>query len=58
MLMGINTVGVVIDWSGAHAYNILMTADGTVNLYEPQGGYIAEPGGEDRHTFENVTILL
>jgi hypothetical protein len=58
MLMGINTVGVVIDWSGAHAYNIVMTADGTVSLYEPQEGCVVEVGAEERHEFQNVTILL
>tara|TARA_R110002012_G_scaffold54593_2_gene139766 strand:+ start:4967 stop:5473 length:507 start_codon:yes stop_codon:yes gene_type:complete len=33
---GINTVGLVIDYSGGHAYNLVLFSDSPPLLYEPQ----------------------
>ena len=33
---GINTVGLVIDYSGGHAYNVVLFTDSPPLLYEPQ----------------------
>ena len=35
--IGINTVGLVIDYSGGHAYNLVCFTDAPAALYEPQG---------------------
>ena len=35
-LFGVNHFGLVIDWSGAHGYNIFLTPEGAVFIYEPQ----------------------
>jgi len=32
----LNNVGLVIDYSGGHAYNVIVFSDGTVTLFEPQ----------------------
>jgi len=58
----VNTVGVVIDWSGGHAYNIVYLEDGSVFLYEPQTGDRPEVGdalGDDEsYTMDNVDIFF
>ena len=33
---GLNAVGVVIDWSSTHAYNVVVFADGSAKIFEPQ----------------------
>ena len=49
----INTVGLEIDYEGGHAYNVIVFADGTSKIFEPQsdrwpkkgsGMYIFKPG--------------
>lgn len=37
MQHGINSVGVVVDYEGAHSYNVIVDADGNTHVYEPQG---------------------
>lgn len=32
----LNNVGLVVDYSGGHAYNCVVFSDGTVELFEPQ----------------------
>lgn len=54
---GITGVGIVIDWSGAHAYNMLVTKD-SVELYEPQNDELIDPGQGDMYPFENVSIII
>ena len=39
-----NCVGMVIDWSSFHAYNVVVLADGKAVLYEPQDDSIPLPG--------------
>ena len=62
LIFGVNTVGVVIDWSGGHAYNIVYLEDGSVFLYEPQTGNRPEVGdalGDDEsYTMDNVDIFF
>jgi len=36
LLNGTNSVAMVFDWSGGHAYNILVDADGNAHVVEPQ----------------------
>jgi hypothetical protein len=36
MQHGINSVGVVVDHSGGHSYNLVVDSEGGVHLYEPQ----------------------
>ena len=33
---GVNSVGLVIDYSGGHAYNLIVFSDGTWKIFEPQ----------------------
>lgn len=62
LIFGVNTVGVVIDWSGGHAYNIVYLEDGSVFLYEPQTGDRPKVGdalGDDEsYTMDNVDIFF
>jgi len=36
----LNNVGLVVDYSGSHAYNCVVFADGTAELFEPQNDMI------------------
>jgi hypothetical protein len=55
---GVTTIGLVIDWSGTHAYNMLVYEDGSVELFEPQNDNIVEPGDADRFAFERVRVII
>lgn len=55
---GLTNVGLVIDWSGAHAYNMFVYDDGTVELYEPQDDDFVEPGDAEKYAFENVKVII
>jgi len=55
---GITTIGLVIDWSGGHAYNMFVYEDGSVELYEPQNDNFVEPGSADRFAFERVRVII
>ena len=41
--IGINTVGLVIDYSGGHAYNVVAFTDSPAELYEPQSDRWVKP---------------
>tara|TARA_R110000824_G_scaffold120706_1_gene276312 strand:+ start:2548 stop:3054 length:507 start_codon:yes stop_codon:yes gene_type:complete len=41
---GINTVGLVVDYSGGHAYNVVLFSDSPPLLYEPQSDQWVEIG--------------
>ena len=43
---GISTVGVVVDWSAAHAYNIVIFHDQTIGYYDPQDDTYVDPDPE------------
>ena len=64
---GVSSVGVVLDWSMEHAYNVVVLSDGRVKFYEPQDGSILDYGETHRIglmntevTYEptNATVLL
>ena len=42
-MRGLTGVGLVIDWSGRHAYNLVLFADGHIRLYEPATDGWVEP---------------
>ena len=44
--IGINTVALVIDYSGGHAYNLVCFTDAPAELYEPQNDSWKEKGGK------------
>ncbi|MDQ2053222.1 hypothetical protein [Halobellus sp. H-GB7] len=56
--LGTNTVGVVIDWSGGHAYNVIVDADGGVTFYEPQDDRVVEVGKEGNYQLQNALIVF
>jgi len=55
---GVTTIGLVIDWSGGHAYNMIVFDDGTVKLFEPQNDNFVEPGSKDRFAFKRVRVII
>lgn len=57
-VLGVNAVGIVIDWTGGHAYNIVILSDGEVKLIEPQNGKVIEPGAKGTFAFERVLIYI
>ena len=42
--IGVNTVALVIDYSGGHAYNLVVFTDAPAELYEPQGDRFVSMG--------------
>lgn len=57
-VLGVNAVGIVIDWSGGHAYNIVIKSDGSVSLIEPQSNTVVLPGLEDKYSFKRILIYI
>jgi hypothetical protein len=55
---GVTTVGLVIDWSGGHAYNLFVYEDGTVELFEPQNDRFVDPGEAENYSFDHVQITI
>lgn len=55
---GVTGVGLVIDWSGGHAYNMFVYDDGTVKLFEPQNDNFVEPGSKDKFSFDHVRVII
>ena len=54
---GLNNVGLVIDWSGGHAYNIIVFKDGTVKIFEPQSDSWPK-AGRGLYKFQHGQILI
>ena len=54
---GLNGVGVVIDWSSGHAYNIVLFPGGIYGIFEPQTDEWKKIG-EKGYTLENGIIIL
>ena len=54
----LNCVGLVIDWSGAHAYNIVVFKDGTWSLFEPQSDTWPTAGQSNMYKFESKIIII
>jgi len=57
LLGGVNTVGVVIDWSDAHAYNVIVDSAGEVRFYEPQSD-MPVVIGSDGYEADDVTVVF
>jgi len=55
---GLNNVGMVIDNSGGHAYNVVIFRDGTAELLEPQSDRWIIPGESKMYSFKKGIILL
>ena len=53
----VNSVGLIIDWSSTHAYNVVVLADGKALAYEPQDDTIPKIG-EGIHRLEAGVILI
>ena len=53
----VNNVGLVIDYSAGHAYNIIVFNDGTVKLFEPQSDKWPRIG-TNMYKFEEGKILI
>lgn len=54
---GVNTVGVVYDWSAGHAYNVIVDSTGDVQFYEPQSDEVVPIGGDD-YVLEDALIVF
>jgi hypothetical protein len=57
-VLGVNAIGIVVDWTGGHSYNIVILSDGTVKLIEPQNGKVVDPGAKGTFAFERVLIYI
>jgi len=55
---GLNSVGLVIDYSGGHAYNLIVFSDGTWKIFEPQSDNFPYTIGEGLYKFEEGFILI
>ena len=58
LLLGVNSIAVVFDWSGGHAYNLIVTADGDGRLYDPQYDRFVELGESDLYVGEDVHVVF
>jgi len=61
MIFKLNHIGIVLDYSGAHGYNLFLTPDGRVFLYEPQTDEywdIREHDYRNPYKLQNAYILV
>ena len=54
----LNNVGLVIDNSGGHAYNVIVFNDGTAELFEPQTDRWITPGESKMYSFKKGIVIL
>ena len=54
---GLNGVGLVIDYSGGHAYNIVVFQDGSVKIFEPQTDRWPK-AGRGQYKFQSGSIII
>ena len=54
---GVNSVGLVVDYSGKHAYNLIVFSDGTWKIFEPQSDRWPTLG-IGQYKFEDGYILI
>lgn len=54
---GLNGVGLVIDYSAGHAYNIVVFKDGSVKLFEPQSDRWPK-AGKGQYKFQSGSIII
>lgn len=54
--IGINTVALIIDYSGGHAYNLVCFTDAPAELYEPQSDrWVTKGDGKSRNEIYKFT---
>lgn len=58
MMYGVNTVGVVIDWSSAHSYNVIVYDDDSYEFYEPQTDETFKHADNGMHKLENWVVVI
>jgi len=56
--IGINAVGLVIDYSGGHAYNLVVFSDVAPELFEPQNDSWKKKGQSKMFTLTNGYVIL
>ena len=56
--IGINAVGLVIDYSGGHAYNLVVFSDVAPELFEPQNDSWRKKGQSKMYTLTSGYIIL
>ena len=54
---GLNGVGLVIDYSGGHAYNIVVFQDGSVKIFETQSDRWPK-AGRGQYKFQNGSVII
>ena len=55
----LNNVGLVIDYSGGHAYNCVLFSDGTAELFEPQNDrFVTDRQGTGQYKCTEGLIIL
>ena len=55
----LNNVGLVVDYSGGHAYNCVIFSDGTAELFEPQSDtFVTNKIGSGMYTCTEGFIIL
>ena len=57
---GVNQAGLVLDYSGTHAYNVIVYPDKTIELFEPQTDqfFDVDKRDKDKYPLEKATILM
>jgi hypothetical protein len=58
LFLGVNSVGFVVDYSGGHAYNVVVDSDGDAIFFEPQSGDVVRIGSEDKYSLERGEVLF
>ena len=56
--IGINSVALVIDYSGGHAYNLVVFSDAAPELFEPQNDSWRKKGESKLYTLTSGYIIL
>ena len=56
--IGINAVGLVIDYSGGHAYNLVVFSDVAPELFEPQNDSWKKKGKSKMFTLTSGYVIL
>ena len=60
VMYGLNSCGIVVDYTSAHAYNLCVVADGNLRkvIVEPQTGQILLSPDNDLHQLKDWTLIL
>ena len=58
LVCGLNNVGIVIDYSGRHAYNVVILSNGVVKFYEPQTNEYIRLSNTGEYQLKQGVVLL